>query len=321
MKKALISGCLVGVVAVIFLMRFYPPTDDFNLENPFWNGLKNFQEVTEATSVNLASEVRVTFFPAESILFIIGPSGPFGNEEVALVKSYLEAGGGLVLADDFGSGNFLLEGLGLRSRFSGKLVVDALFRGKASCLPKTVDISHFLANISALLLNYPTFLEIAPGEASVLATSSAFSYVEELANGNMEKRPGPFPMIAEISYGKGKIYLVADASIFINCMLDEEDNRKLAASFVEGKQVFIDTSTYPYSRLGRLKAWQMEIYHVASRFEVRYSIFLALVLFIVGMRFKRKKIKDKENIRDILERHPDWNKTTLLKIKKERKDE
>jgi len=51
MKKALISGCLVGVIAIVLLIRFLPPYDDFSLENPFWNGLKNFKEETKASSL------------------------------------------------------------------------------------------------------------------------------------------------------------------------------------------------------------------------------------------------------------------------------
>ena len=52
MRKALILGILAGVIAVILLIRFFPSNDDFNLDNPFWNGLKKFQQETKASSIS-----------------------------------------------------------------------------------------------------------------------------------------------------------------------------------------------------------------------------------------------------------------------------
>lgn len=321
MKKALILGCLAGTLAIILLIRFYPPTDDFNLDNPFWNGLKNFKQGTKASSVNLTSAVSFTPSPSESALFIIAPSGEFSTEEMSLLSSYLKEGGTLVLADDFGSGNSILEGLGLLSRFSRRLVVDPLFRGKASVLPKTVNLSGSLAQINSLMFNYPTSLQIETGEAGILATSSSFSYFEDSLNGQTDKKTGPFSMIAEFSYGKGRIYLVSDSSLFINSMLKEEENGKFLKTITEGKSIFVDTSYYPMGILPRLKNGEVKIYQLASRFEIKYSLFLILVLFVSGMRFKRKETESGEDEQDIMQRHPRWDKKILIKLKKELKNE
>lgn len=313
MKKALILGCLAGVVVVILLIRFFPPNDDFNLDNPFWNGLKDFKRETKASSLSYVYGVNFIPSPSKSSLFIIGPSGTYSGREISSISKYLEAGGMLILADDFGSGNSILKGLGLKTRFSQHLVVDPLFRGKSSVLAKTVDIKGSLANIKSIMFNYPTSLQVNRFEGEVIATSSSFSFFDDNLNGKKDKSEdnGPFPMIAKIRYGKGKIYLISDSSLFINSMLSQEENQKFLKTIIKGKKIFIDISHHPMGPLPRLKSMEMRIYQVASRFEIRYSLFLVLAMSIVWLRFKKKKPGSREKIQNILQKHPDWDRKVL----------
>jgi len=320
MKGALILGCLAGVVVVMFLIRFFPPFDDFHLDNPFWNGLKDFQKETKAFSTDSLSGTELFRFPSETVLFIIGPSGTYNSEEISIISRYIKAGGMLILADDFGSANSILKGLGLKTRFSHHLVVDPLFRGKSSVLVKAVDIKGPLADIKSLMFNYPTSLKFNRPEGKVLATSSSFSFFDDNLNGKREKGEdnGPFPMIGEVGYGKGKILLIADSSLFINSMLNEEENRKFLKTIIKEKKVFIDTSHHPMTLFPKMKKIQIKIYQIASRFEIRYSIFLVLVIRTVWMRLKRKKIQPEGEIQDILQRHPDWDREILKNVQRSR---
>ena len=319
MKKALILGCLAGVVVVILLIRFFPSNDDFNLDNPFWNGLKKFQQETKASSISHIFNINSFPFPSKSALFIIGPSGTYNSKEVSSISRYLRGGGMLILADDFGSGNSILKGLGLKTRFSQHLMVDPLFRGKAQVLPKIVDLTGPLANIKSLLFNYPTSLQFKSGEGKILAISSSFSFFDDNLNGKKEKNEeeGPFPMIAEIKYGAGEIYLISDSSLFINSMLSKEENRKFLVNIIKKKNIFIDISHHPTGILPKLRNAEIKVYQIASRFEVRYSIFLLLAMLIAWMRFKMKRTQLEEDIQEILQRHPHWDKNILLKLKKE----
>jgi len=320
MKKALILGCLAGVVVVVLLIRFFPSNDDFNMDNPFWNGLKDFQKETKASSISYISHLSTIFSPSGTTLFIIGPSGTYNKEEVSSISKYLKAGGVLVLADDFGSGNLILKGLGLKTRFSHHLVVDPLFRGKSSVLAKAVNINIPLSDIKSLMFNYPTSLQFKSGEGKILVTSSSFSFFDDNLNGKKEKNEneGPFPMIAEIKYGAGKIYLISDSSLFINCMLSKEENQKFLKTVIKGKNVFIDVSHHPISLLARLKSVEMKIYQIASRFEVRYSILLILIMAIIWIRFKKRRLEYEEDIQSILQRHPDWDEKVLKNVQRSR---
>ena len=316
MRKALIIGILVGVIAVILLIRFFPPNDDFNLDNPFWNGLKEFQKETKASSLSHIFNINSFPFLSKTALFIIGPSGTYTNKEISYLSKYLKTGGVLILADDFGSGNSIVKGLGLKTRFSHHLVVDPLFRGKSSILPKTVHLTGPLANIKSLMFNYPTSLQFVSGEGEILAVSSSFSFFDDNLNGKEEKNEekGPFPMIAEVAYGKGKIYLISDSSLFINSMLSEEENRKFLANIIKKKKIFIDISHYPTGILPKLRNAEIKVYQIASRFEVRYSLFLLLVMLIAWLKFKKRKFGYEEDIEDILQRHPECNRKILEEI-------
>ncbi len=319
MKKAFILGCLLAGVVVAFLIRFLPPNDDFHLDNPFWNGLKTFQEKTQGSSLSYISDIDFVAFPSETCLFIIGPSGSYSAREIASIERYLRAGGLLILADDFGSGNLILEGLGLKTRFSHQLVIDPLFRGKSSVLVKSVDFSGPLADIKSLMFNFPTFLQVERGEGRVFATSSSFSIsrdslVQDEASAGQE---GPFPMVAEITYGAGKIYLIADSSLFINSMLGEGENEKLLQTITQDKKIFIDTSHHPKGLLAKMQSTMIALYQITSRFEIRYSLFLVLVIAVLWLKVKKRKVVEDEDIEAILKRHPAWDKNTLVKLKKE----
>lgn len=320
MKKALILGILAGMVAVLLLIRFFPSNEDFDLDNPFWNGLKSFREETGAFSLGQISNLSLLPSSWGTVLFIIGPSAVYNSEEISVLSRYVNSGGALILSDDFGSGNSILKGLGLESRFSHHLVVDPLFRGKSSLLAKTVDIVGPLADIKSLMFNYPTSLEVNDLGGEIVARSSFFSFFDDNLNGKREESEdeGPFAMIARIPYEKGEIYLMADSSLFINSMLGEAENGEFLQTIIQGKRLFFDTSHYPLGMLSRLRNIEITIYEIISRLEIRYALFLILVMTIVWLRLERKKGGYEEDIESVLKRHPHWNKETLEYVQSSR---
>ncbi len=319
MKKALVLGLFVGSLAVFLLILFFPPSDDFNLDNPFWNGLKEFKEEIKPESLSRIFNIDSVFPPSETVLFIIGPSGAYSRDEIVSLSRYLEKGGTVVLADDFGSGNLILKNLGIKTSFSHHLVVDPLFRGKSSVLVKAVDMNEDLSSIKSLMFNYPTSVQFESDEGKVLTTSSPFSFFDDNMNGKKEKEEnsGPFPMIVKLSYGKGKIFLISDSSLFINSMLDKEENKKFLKSLVGKKKVFFDISCHPEGLLLKLRKAKIKIYRVFSRFEVKYSIFLILVIIFMWLRFEGKENRKEhaEDVDNILQRHPEWNREILKNLR------
>jgi len=320
LSKALIYSLIAASIIIILLIYLYPPVEDFNLQNSFWNGLSRFSQEIKAQPVSQLSFLEEVL-PSETVLYIIGPSTPFTPEEISQISHFLKKGGTTVIADDFGSADTLLSALGLKTRFSQSLMLDPLFKDRASTLPRVIDMNPEWGGITSLIFNYPTVLQIDSSEAKVLASSSSFSFLDDNLNYRYDEAEfkGPFVVIARVDYGSGHIYLISDSSIFINSMLGKDDNKKLLSTISSKGQVLIVTSHWKEGRLMKLKRGEKKIYYLASLLEVRYSLLLILATFIffVPFMFRPKKEFYNDELERVRREHPEWD-IEILKMLKER---
>jgi hypothetical protein len=237
-------------LATAVAIWFVPPVEDFQPDNPFWNGSRQLKEVARITPISSLAELPPS---PKGVTLIVIPYREFDGGELELVSHFVDGGGTLVLADDFGWGNQLLEYLGLAARFSGKVLLDPLFNYKSRWLPRVgVAIGDPLtAGLEHLTLNYATVLEGVTPER-VLATSSSFSFLD--GNGNGLADPGePLGRQAVMSreaFGEGQVVLLGDPSVFISGMLTGE-NLKLAENIARTSEagLYFDQSHLTISNL------------------------------------------------------------------------
>ncbi len=205
----------------------------------------------------------VNGIPQNSVLFVIGPTHFFSIvEDSALIDFFLK-GGSLLIADDFGSGNTILDGLALflqdwptemqgfmsvsSIRFNRGLLLDANNNDNGRPLLPAIDSfndgGRIFSSSHHVVMNFATGLQGVPANAS-LATSSINSWIVAgdvlnliqygtdpsyiAYNATRGDQSGPFPLLAEIGVGPGRIMLLSDASIFINNMIDRGTNRQFA---------------------------------------------------------------------------------------------
>lgn len=246
----------IVVTAIVFLaVSMQSPvvstTVDFSIYNSGWNGVSglavltyragkfapSFQVQSSGADITIAQLglEELDLDPVASALIVIGPSKPFTDAEAALVREFVSAGGRLLVADDFGTANTLLSGMGATSRFTGDLVMDLAFEKQPEfsvCFDIRPD--PVTANVSTLLLNYPSALVLSSGNATAIAYSSVASWRD--VNGNrMEdygEPRGPFPILARERFGLGQILLLSDPSVLINGMAGHMDNGVLAANLL-----------------------------------------------------------------------------------------
>ena len=126
MRLAWFLGILLPAMAVVVLLTvwFFPTTTDFRTQNPFWNGLRSFEREFQITPIESLSVLPEE--PHGSVLVVI-PYVQVDDADVARLRSYLEGGGFLILADDYSYGNSVLNGLGVSARFTNSPLVDPLF--------------------------------------------------------------------------------------------------------------------------------------------------------------------------------------------------
>jgi hypothetical protein len=223
LHKVITITTLLVILALTALVWFFPSNDDFRLENKFWNG------ASETLSGPFRPVKSLAQLPAGSTLLLI-PYVDFTAAELQTVKDFVVQGGTLILADDYGYGNRVLEFLGFKARFSGRPLLDPLVNYKNQWFPRVVHLSDspLTEGIENLALNHATAIaNVAADE--VIAQSSAFSYLDLNANEKQEANEpnGPHPVISRHSLGGGQVILIADPSLFINSMSGIEDNHQL----------------------------------------------------------------------------------------------
>jgi hypothetical protein len=241
------------IVLVILMVWFLPLDEDFRVENPLWNGFKNLSEDYAVQPVesfaNLPSSKDATL--------IVIPYLEFTQEELSELDRFIQDGGRIILADDYGYGNQVLEYLGTDVKFSGDTLQDPLANYNSPYLPKIIHFNtHVLtADLDNLGLNHATCL-LNTDNSGTLALSSSFSFLDTNGNGQYdEEEPlGPLPVIFRKGMGKGELFLVADPSLFINSMETMGENetfiRNIAA---DTTSLYIDQSHLPPSDLHRSK--------------------------------------------------------------------
>jgi len=235
---------------------FLPSNDDFRTDNPYWNGTRDIASSYPITPLQSLS--ALTFLPHGSTLILV-PYLEFTPVELEELNSFVTEGGTLVLADDYGHGNQILEYLGLKVRFSGQFLLDPFYCYKNQQFPR---ITHLVSNsitsdIDSLVFNHATCL-VDVEKSDILVLSSSFSFLD--LNGNQEsdedEPDGPLPVISNHNLGSGKIILISDPSIFINSMRTIESNYTLIQNIAAttASELLIDQSHLPQSNLQKVKS-------------------------------------------------------------------
>ncbi|MCS7121046.1 MAG: DUF4350 domain-containing protein [Archaeoglobaceae archaeon] len=193
---------------------------DLSIFNTDWNGLSEFAKLClEKRKVVpiLYPYNSIKLSEKEGVLLIVSPNLDFSLAEVEEIKAFLEKGGTVFIADDSGLSNSLLEKLGVKARFSGK--IRDIFYDKNENFPFVVRIDGEISRgLEKIKLNVPSAILGVEGDVK---TSKA-SFVEEMRS---------YTILAELDYGNGKIILFSDPSSLMNEMIDQ--NRQFALNLID----------------------------------------------------------------------------------------
>lgn len=301
-RRVVVYGVVLFLVVAVGVASYYPLIDDLFVGNPYWNGLSEFYARVEPVRIHDTSRLD-DVDPLNSTVFIIGPTRVFSEEDVETISEYLESGGKLVLMDDFGSGNSLLEGLGLETRFSGELLRDPVFYDPEPVFPRLLNFSS--VDGGDVVLNYATTL--VDGEELVVAESSSpLSYVN--SSGGLVN--GSFHVMGRIIVGSGSVCLVADSSIFMNSMIGTQDNFALTEVVIQGIP-YIDSSYSIPTRLLSVKWLINDIQLMVGRPEVLYLLVIGVSYLISRVKLSEDELVQVGEVEKVLSRFPEWDRERL----------
>jgi len=205
--------------------------------------------------------------PQNSVLCLIGSTHLFSFVDSSALLGFFLEGGSMLIADDFGSGNSILDSLALilqgsgwptemfgpmpisAIRFDNGLLLDADTNENGRPLMPVIttlnDGGAIFSSSHRVVMNFATGLS-GINQSQAIAVSSANSWIvaedvysliqqgvdpSSIAyNASRGDQPGPFPLLAEIQIGNpgGRLMLLSDPSIFINDMIDRGTNRAFA---------------------------------------------------------------------------------------------
>ena len=226
----------------------------FGVYNPGWEGASELRGLADEAGVEhdvVANTSRYAAVdPNATVAVVLSPDRAYANPEAARVRAFVERGGTLVVAEDFGSNaNPLLDAVGAETGFDGALLRDERSAWRSPAMPVATDLTNrsatpYAENVGAVTLNHGTALEPGPN-ATVLVRSSPFSYLDTNGNGTVdgEETLAARPVVAVEPVGQGRVVVVSDPSLFLNAMVEREGNRRFALNlFAPEERVLLDAS-------------------------------------------------------------------------------
>lgn len=226
MRTSSLIFSIIGLLLTVSLTSiwFYPSINDFMSGNKAWNGIRNFTDnfgVQNTDSLDNINEQS-----GQGVLVCI-PYSTYTPDELSEIKEFANNGNLLLLLDDFGFGNSIMEYLGLEARFSNNILLDPLFNYKNQYFPRITDFASGIkeSGIEAITLNHACTLKNIES-SHILALSSSSSFEDINSNGIWDEGEpkGPLVVAANYKYGQGTVILISDPSITINTMVGENDN-------------------------------------------------------------------------------------------------
>lgn len=363
-----ISIALLGLCMVAPVIS---TTADFSIFNSGWNGTSRLAVstytagkfaptfVVQSTGTDLeVLQMELREFELDSdksALVIIGPTEEYTQAEGEYVGNFVRAGGILLLADDFGTGNTLLSHMGAACRFSNNLIIDLAFQ-KSAEFPVCFDLEEdpLTSNVTSLLLNYPSSVSLNLSVAEGIAWTSVASWMDENEDRMQDwgELRGPFCVLARESMGNGTLILLSDPSVLINGMREHMSNDVFAENLVEeissGREtVLFDESHRTYFdpvRItteftgsiptdGKVAIVLLSFFFMLwiatdlldDTFALAYRRAKSVLMRLVSIFRRRKKAEEEERamsidelVEAVSERHPEWRKGLIRYVLEER---
>lgn len=223
-NKVLLVLLPVGIVIALLAIWYYPSSEEFRSGNPFWNGMRDFAEHTDAEVIRSYADLKAK--PQDTVLITVPYTEPT-EEQLGALRGYVVQGGTLLIMDDFRYGNDILEYMGLEQRFSGGLLIDPLYNYKSKAFPTIRTFTGPAgAGVEEVYLNHATTLTgLKAGEAFAWSSAYSFLDLDDNQTWDEEESRGQMPVAASIQVERGTVILLSDPSLAINSMWAVGDNQ------------------------------------------------------------------------------------------------
>jgi hypothetical protein len=295
--RSVLLSVVVAALLFVALVAYAPDATAFSPNNYGWNGL---QTVASKYDLHFTASLAGLGAGQRTVLIVMQPVSPFTSADAQDVGSFLRQGGTVVVADNNGMSNSLLQGLGLGIAVQGQYaVLDSTYNWKENTLPTILVYPFaqkqfpFLSGVQGVAMNEPSPLFIRPDSgAEAIATSSPLSVetyrsslsASALLLGSPKAVAQGSIVVAAIQHvGNGTVLVVGDSQFFTNPTFNVADNSVLIGNLFTNATVYVDTSHWPVNTIAGLKADLGQTYGQLSQYPVRYLLALAFLGLAIGL--------------------------------------
>ncbi|HMG53706.1 MAG TPA: DUF4350 domain-containing protein [Kofleriaceae bacterium] len=186
---------------------------DYDPHSTAWNGMASFVGLAEGMgfSVSPVSSLEWSELSADDILVLIYP---LQRVDPGRLGAFVQAGGNLVIADDFGEARDAMQGLGLLRAEVDTPRASKYYDGRTWAPIATARGDHPLAaEVGEVITNHPAALTRIEGATAVVGFDEG-------------------AVVVAGERGSGKFVAISDPSIFINRMLMFRGNIQLATNLL-----------------------------------------------------------------------------------------
>jgi hypothetical protein len=188
-------------------------TSDYDPRSTAWNGMASFVGLAEGMGfeVSAVGSLEWSDLSAEDILVLIYP---LQRVDPGRLGAFVQAGGNVVIADDFGEGKDAMQGLGLLRAEALTPRATRYYEGRTFAPIATARGDHPLAvDVGEVVTNHPAALTRIQGATTIVAFDEG-------------------AVVVAGERGSGHFVAISDPSIFINKMLMFRGNIQLAANLL-----------------------------------------------------------------------------------------
>ena len=217
--------------------------EDFDPTSPDWNGLAGLLETAGLAKV----EVEVlpvldwSKIATEDVLFLLAPQTAPQGEALRSLERFVDSGGRLMVADDFGAGDAWLRPFGIElldragRQQTSYMDLEHLPQVRVNPDPETLAAARRWMATKARLtpaefLNHDVIDSVVLNHPAALRVTAALHGDRLAVLWGRYDEPG-LGWLAEADRGAGRVLAIADPSLFITSMLSKfHENKQFAAN-------------------------------------------------------------------------------------------
>lgn len=328
----LLLGALVGAVLLALAVAAGTSTASLGAYNTDWDGTSQVRAAAESSGTPTTVARNVSAYsevPANGTLAVVLSPDENYSADGRAVRSYVRSGGTLLVAEDYGSGgNELLETVGGTARVDGRPLRDERRAGPSPAFPRaSANRTHPLtAGVDTLVLNHGTAVE--PGNATTLANSSSFSYLDGNRNEELDdaEELAARPVVTTERVGEGQVIVVSDPSIFLNSMRERGDNGAFLSGLIEQHdRILLDVSHR--DAVPPLVALRLSLQESPLGIVLAGALSVGVVVVLAGSRGTLKRLRNRgaqsvdrsglsreDVLATVRARHPEWDDERVERV-------